>query len=356
MDQELIRVKNLKLSYLMSGKKTVTDANGKKKKIRRKHFALKNVSFDIHPGEILGVIGKNGSGKSTLLKVLAGIIRPDSGTVEMGSRRVSLLAVNSSMLTDLSGHDNIYLIGLQLGFSKAEIQEQYDDIVKFSELEKFIHQPVRTYSSGMRSKLSFSIAVHLVTEILLIDELLSVGDMAFRQKSYAKMRELIDDKNHTVIIVSHDLGRLQNLCNRVLWLDQGRLRVIGNPKYIIAAYRRQYSETEKSFLVSDVDVPDLLEVKCEAGKLTVFWGPIPDATGYSVYRKQGTATYKFMAQVLGSMSDRYEDTHVAPGATYQYLVRAFRSFNGVRDSSKLQAEGIFGTVPDDILDKVNDIE
>lgn len=346
MDQELIRVKNLKLSYVMSGQKVVKGPDGKKRKVKKKHVALKKVSFDIYPGEILGIIGKNGSGKSTLLKVLAGIIRPDSGTVEMGNRRVSLLAVNSSMLTDLSGHDNIYLIGMQLGFSRADIREQYDEIVKFAEMEKFIHQPVRTYSSGMRSKLSFSIAVHLVTEILLIDELLSVGDMAFRQKSYAKMRELIKDKNHTVIIVSHDLGRLQNLCNRVLWLDQGRLRVIGNPKYIIAAYRKQYTESEKKVLVSDVDVPDLLEVIHEDGKLTVFWGPIPDATGYSIYRKQDDSGYKFMAQVLGAMSDRYEDSAVKPGNTYQYTVRAFRSFNGVRDNSSVQVEGICGTVPE----------
>lgn len=345
MDQELISVKNIKLSYVMSGRKKIKGPDGKLRKAQKKHVALRRVSFDIYPGEILGIIGKNGSGKSTLLRVLAGIIKPDSGTVEMGNRRVSLLAVNSSMMADLSGHDNIYLIAMQLGFSRAEIREQYDNIVTFAEMEKFIHQPVRTYSSGMRSKLSFSIAVHLVTEILLIDELLSVGDMAFRQKSYAKMRELIKDKNHTVIIVSHDLGRLQNLCNRVLWLDQGKLRVIGNPKYIIAAYRRQYTETEKKVLVSDVDVPDLLEVECEKDRLTVVWGPIQDATGYTIYRKQDDSGYIRMGQVLGAMSDRYEDKTVKPGMTYQYTVRAFRSFNGVTDNSSVQVEGICGTVP-----------
>ena len=345
MDQELIKVKNIKLSYVMSGQKKIKDADGKKKKAPKKHVALRRVSFDIYPGEILGIIGKNGSGKSTLLRVLAGIIKPDSGTVDMGKRRISLLAVNSSMMADLSGHDNIYLIGLQLGFSRAEIRKQYDSIVKFAELEKFIAQPVRTYSSGMRSKLSFSIAVHLVTEVLLIDELLSVGDMAFRQKSYAKMKELIKDKNHTVVIVSHDLGRLRNLCNRVLWLDQGRLRVIGNPRYIIEAYQRQYLQTEGKVLVSDVDVPDLLEVKCEEDKLTVFWGPVQDATGYNVYRKQDHEGYKFVAQIWGAMSDRYEDTAVKPGETYQYTVRAYRSFNGITDKSSVQVEGICGTVP-----------
>lgn len=354
MDQELISVKDIKVSYQMSSKKKGNFFSFNKKK--KKHVALKKMSFDIYPGEILGVIGKNGSGKTTLLRVLAGTINPDSGHVDMGSRRVSLLGVNSSMMSELSGHDNIYLIGLQLGFSKADIKEQYDAIVAFAELEKFIHQPVRTYSSGMRSKLSFSIAVHLVTEVLLIDELLSVGDLTFRKKSYAKMKELIKDKNHTVVIVSHDLGRLQNLCNRVLWLDQGRLRVIGNPKYIIAAYRKQYTESTKKVLISELDMPDLLEVRYEDNKLIVTWAPVPDATGYFIYRRTETSKYSFIGQILGAMSDRYEDKKVKPGMTYQYTVRAFRSFNGVRDNSSIQAEGIVGTVPDDILDKVNDIE
>ena len=345
MDQQVIKIDNIQVSYspVVRSEKKGFFCLGRKQ--RQKFLALRNVSFEIMPGEILGVIGKNGSGKSTLLRVLAGIIKPDSGSVEMGKNRVSLLTLGSSMITDLSGKDNIYLIGLQLGFSRKEIQNKFDEIVRFAELEKFIHQPVRTYSSGMRSKLSFSIAVHLATEIMLIDELLSVGDLSFRQKSFAKMKELIKDKNHTVVIVSHDMGRLRSLCDRVLWLDRGKLRVIGNPKYIVAAYQKQYTRTEGKVLVSDVPVPDLLEVQCEDHMLTVLWTPVPEATGYTVYRKQENEGYKRIGRTTGAQSDRYEDKDVKPGETYQYTVRAYRMFNGVTDRSAVQVEGICGTVP-----------
>lgn len=345
MDQQVIKVNNIKVSYTPLVSKEKKGLLGLHKKERQKYVALKQMSFDIIPGEILGVIGKNGSGKSTLLRVLAGIIKPDSGSVEMGKNRVSLLAVGSSMMTELSGRDNIYLIGLQLGFSRKEIREKFDEIVKFAELEQFIHQPVRTYSSGMRAKLSFSISVHLATEVMLIDELLSVGDMAFRQKSYAKMRELIKDKHHTVVIVSHDMGRLRNLCDRFLWLDNGYLRVIGDSKYIISAYQHEYTKTEGKVLVSDVQVPDLLEVQCEYHMLTVLWTPVPEATGYTVYRKQDKEGYKRIGRVTGAQSDRYEDKDVKPGQTYQYTVRAYRIFNGVTDRSSVQVDGICGTVP-----------
>lgn len=345
MAKQLIRVKNVRVTYTPVKRKEGKGIFGFAKKQKETFVALKKVSFDIVPGEILGIIGKNGSGKSTLLRVLAGIIKPDRGSVRMGRNRVSLLTLSSSLMTELSGHDNIYLIGMQLGFSRKEIKEQYNAIVEFAELEKFIDQPVRTYSSGMRSKLSFSIAVHLATEIMLIDELLSVGDMAFRQKSYAKMQELIKDKRHTVVIVSHDMGRLRNLCNRVIWLDSGRVRVIGEPKYIIEAYQRQYTKTEGKLLVSDLQVPDLLEVKCHEDKLTVIWSPVQEATGYTIYRKQENKGYQRIAGVTGALSDRYEDKKVTPGQTYQYTVRAYRTFNGITDRSAVQVEGICGTVP-----------
>ena len=345
MEQQAIKVNNITVSYNPLIKRGKPGFFGLQKKTRTQFIALRNVSFDIVPGEILGVIGKNGSGKSTLLRVLAGIIKPDSGEVNMGKNRVSLLTLSSSMMTELSGLDNIYLIGLQLGFSRREIQERIPEIVTFAELDKFIDQPVRTYSSGMRSKLSFSIAVHLATEIMLIDELLSVGDMAFRQKSYAKMKELIKDKNHTVVIVSHDMGRLRNLCDRVLWLDNGKLRVIGNPKFIVAAYQKQYTKTEGKVLVSDVQVPDLLEVQCEDRMLKVLWTSVPEATGYTVYRKQGDEGYKRVGRVVGAQSDCYEDTNVEPGVTYQYTVRAYRMYNGVTDRSGVKVDGICGTVP-----------
>ncbi len=346
MEQKLIKVDNIKLSY-----SPLVHKQGNRARIFGKHrkrfVALDGVSFDVVPGEILGIIGKNGSGKSTLLRVLAGIIRPDSGSVDMGDNRVSLLTVSSSMIIELSGRDNIYLIGLQLGFSKKEIQRKYDQIVEFAELQAFIDQPVQTYSSGMRSKLSFAIAVYLTTEVVLIDELLSVGDVAFRRKSYAKMQELIQDKNHTVVIVSHDMGRLQSLCNRIVWLENGKLRQIGDPKTVIEDYQHEYRAAGGSALVSDLQTPELLEVQCVDKHLVVLWEPVNDATGYTVFRKEEDGAYQRVGMVSGSMSDRYEDKDVECGKTYRYTVRAYRMMNGVTDRSGRQMDGICGTVTEE---------
>lgn len=341
MAQDLIKIEHISVCYspIVRGGRKMAGLDKK----RRKFWALQDVSFDIVPGEILGVIGKNGSGKSTMLRVLAGIIKPDSGELNMGGRATSLLALGSSLMTELSGRDNIYLIGLQLGFQREEIDAVCDDIVEFAELGDFIDQPVRTYSSGMRSKLSFSAAVHLPTEVLLIDELLSVGDMAFRQKSYARMKELINDKNHTVVIVSHDLGRLRTLCDRVLWLDSSSFRMIGDPAEVIRAYQEEYTQTEGKLLVSDVKVPDLLRVECTDDSITVFWGSVQDATGYIIYRKQENTGYKRITQVAGAMSDRYTDKTVETGQTYQYTVRAYRMLNGITDRSSVDVDGISGT-------------
>ena len=338
MAQGLINVRNISVCYapIVRGKKG-------SRRARQKFWALQDVSFDIIPGEILGVIGKNGSGKSTLLRVLAGIIRPNSGEVDTGGRASSLLAIGSSLMTELSGRDNVYLIGLQLGFQRDEIDAVCDDIIRFAELDTFIDQPVRTYSSGMRSKLSFSVAVHLPTEMLLIDELLSVGDMAFRQKSYAKMQELINDKNHTVVIVSHDLGRLRYLCSRVLWVDKGSARMIGEPKEVIQAYQSEYSRPSGTFLVPDVKTPELLKTECGEDSITVFWSTVQDATGYIIYRKKPNTGYKRIAKVAGGMSDRYTDSAVETGETYLYTVRAYRIINGVTDRSSVVADGIYGT-------------
>ena len=176
--------------------------DGKKSK-RVEHFeALHGVSFTIDQGEIVGLVGRNGSGKSTLLRVLAGIFEPDRGVVDLHGHTVSLLALGVGFQTQLSGRENIYLSGLLLGFSKQEIDAQIQEIIDFSELGKFIEKPVRTYSSGMQSKLGFAITAILKTDIILVDEVLSVGDAHFKKKSFAKMQELISEKARTVVIVS----------------------------------------------------------------------------------------------------------------------------------------------------------
>ncbi len=198
--------------------------------------AVKGVSFEVPKGQILGIVGKNGSGKSTLLKAIAGIFAPDEGTIDLHGHTVSLLSIGVGFQNKLSGRENIYLSGMLLGFSKAQIEEKIDDIIEFSELGEFIERPVKTYSSGMYSKLAFAITAILETEIMLIDEVLSVGDAKFKKKSYAKMKSLITNKDRTVVIVSHSSETLQKLCDSILWLHEGEIKMQGKCEDVLPIY------------------------------------------------------------------------------------------------------------------------
>lgn len=198
--------------------------------------AVKDVSFEVYKGEILGIIGKNGSGKSTLLRAIAGIFQPDAGTIDLLGHSVALMAVGVGFNNEITGRENIYASGLLMGFSRAYIEERIDEIIEFSELGEFIERPVRTYSSGMYSKLSFAVTSILDSDIILVDEVLSVGDTKFRKKSYAKMEELIMSKDRTVIIVSHSLDTLRGLCERVLWINEGKFEMIGSAEQVLNAY------------------------------------------------------------------------------------------------------------------------
>lgn len=202
------------------------------------HFhAVKNVSFEVQKGEILGIIGKNGSGKSTLLRAIAGIFQPDSGTIDTHGYSVSLMAIGVGFKPDITGRENIITSGMLLGFSQEYILERMPQIIDFSELGDFIDKPVRTYSSGMYSKLSFAITVILDTDILLIDEVLSVGDERFKKKSLKKMESLILDQNKTVLIVTHSLEMISQLCNQVLWLHDGEIKMQGSPEKVVPLYQ-----------------------------------------------------------------------------------------------------------------------
>ena len=183
--------------------------------------ALKGISFEVKKGEIMGIVGKNGSGKSTLLRAIAGIFSADSGSIELETDSVSLLSIGVGFQKKLSGRENIILSGMLLGFSEQEVRDKMDEIIKFANLGKFIDMPVKTYSSGMYSKLAFSITAVLETDIMLIDEVLSVGDAKFKKKSYKKMQELIMDENRTVVIVSHSTETLEKLCTSLLGLHAG---------------------------------------------------------------------------------------------------------------------------------------
>lgn len=208
-------------------------------KINFKVFeAVKGVSFEIPKGQIVGICGKNGSGKSTLLRAIAGIFSADSGTFNLHGNSISLLSIGVGFQKSLSGYENIFLSGLLLGYTEEQIKERLDEIIEFSELGDFIYQPVNSYSSGMYSKLAFSITAILETDIMLIDEVLSVGDIRFREKSYNKMKELISDEDRTVVIVSHSSETLRDLCDRVIWINDGIMMGDGPADEIVTEYEK----------------------------------------------------------------------------------------------------------------------
>ena len=200
--------------------------------------ALKNINFKIEKGSVIGIIGRNGSGKSTLLKTIAGIFSPDTGTVDIKDNTVALLSIGLGFNVELSGYENIILSGLLLGFTKEKINEKIDEIIEFSELRDFIYKPVKTYSSGMHSKLAFSITTLLDTDILLIDEVLSVGDISFREKSYAKIKEIIKNKDKTILIVSHSLNTIKEICSKTIWIDNGNLIDFDTTEKVVDNYTK----------------------------------------------------------------------------------------------------------------------
>ena len=231
-----VTVKNLHISY-RGLKKTSIRASWTKLKNKVEIFeALKGVSFEIEEGKILGIIGQNGAGKSTMLRAIAGIFSPDKGNIDLHGHSISLLSIGVGFNKKLTGKENIYLSGMLLGFSEKEIAKKEKAIIEFADIGDFINKPVKTYSSGMHSKLAFAITAILETDIMLIDEVLSVGDAKFKEKSYNKMKELISDDTRTVIIVSHSLGTIQELCDEVLWLEKGEVVMKGAADEIIPKY------------------------------------------------------------------------------------------------------------------------
>lgn len=242
MKEIAIEVSNLCVDYIPYKKTSIQKSLFKKKEHRIDVIhAVQNLSFSLDKGEILGIVGKNGSGKSTLLRTIAGIFVPDSGSIDLKGHSVSLLSIGVGFTPEISGRENIVLSGMLLGFDEKTIRDKMDRIIEFSELGKFIDYPVRTYSSGMYSKLAFSITATLETDIILIDEVLSVGDEHFKKKSFSKMKELISDKNRTVIIVSHSMDTLHTLCQKVLWINDGVYQMMGDTDTTLKAYKEYMS-------------------------------------------------------------------------------------------------------------------
>ncbi len=209
----------------------------------RAFWALRDVTFDVRRGEVMGVVGKNGAGKSTLLKVLSRITEPTNGYADIWGRVGSLLEVGTGFHSELSGRDNIYMSGSMLGMRKAEIDRKFDEIVAFAEVDKFIDTPVKRYSSGMYMRLGFAVAAHLEPEILLVDEVLAVGDSAFQKKCLGKMDDVAHD-GRTVLFVSHNMAAMQALCHQTVWLEGGQVRGVGPTRDIVAKYLESTASNE----------------------------------------------------------------------------------------------------------------
>jgi len=215
------------LSFLLEGSRNRQQSRGE-------FWALRHVSFTVERGETVGIIGRNGSGKSTLLRVIAGVYPPDEGTVSVDGEVSTLFGLGTGFNPELSGRDNIYLDGIMIGLTKTQIDGIIDTIIEFTELGDFIEMPVRTYSSGMRSRLGFAIAMHSDKDIVLIDEIMGAGDAAFKQKADAEMSRIIGEK--TVIMVSHAMPTIEKFASKVIWLDRGVIAAMGEPKNVIEQY------------------------------------------------------------------------------------------------------------------------
>ena len=199
-------------------------------------WALQDVSFEVNRGEALGIVGSNGSGKSTLLKIISRIVRPTRGAVRGVGKVSSLLEVGTGFNQELTGRENIYVSGYILGMSKHEVRSKFDQIVEFSGIEKFIDTPVKRYSSGMYVRLAFAVAAHLEPDILIVDEVLAVGDADFQKKCLGKMREVTHAEGRTILFVSHSMQAISNLCDRALWLDKGKMKAIGEVSGVVNKY------------------------------------------------------------------------------------------------------------------------
>lgn len=239
--QPVIQLENVSVSYRLPSERIGTFKEYAIRKLQRKirieqFWALTDVSLQVNRGEVFGLIGNNGAGKSTLLKVISKVLKPTKGRVVVYGKIAPLLELGAGFHPELSGRENVFLNGALLGYSRAEMEAVFDEIVEFSELEQFINSPIRTYSSGMYARLGFAVATAHMPEILILDEILSVGDEAFQRKCNHRMKRF-QQSGATVLMVSHGLDMLESMCDRIAWIDHGKMQQIGEPQEVISAYR-----------------------------------------------------------------------------------------------------------------------
>lgn len=285
--------------HLASAAKRLLGRGGETEKTRD-FWALRDVSFEVQPGEVVGIVGRNGAGKSTLLKMLSQITEPTEGEIRIRGRIASLLEVGTGFHPELSGRENIFLNGAILGMSRAEIRSQFDAIVAFSEIEQFLDTPVKRYSSGMYVRLAFAVAAHLEPEILVVDEVLAVGDAAFQAKCLAKMDDVAGQHGRTVLFVSHNLSAVQTLCQTGVLLEGGRLVERGPISKVLETYQRSLLSSAQKPDAGDDTVPE------DAARITA-WDLRGSATGelHSCFARE---TCRFAFRVVSRTSA--DDVHV----------------------------------------------
>lgn len=239
--ERVVEVNNVSVRFNLSKQRKINLKNYikniKNRELMFQEFwALQNISFNVEKGERLGILGLNGAGKSTLLKVVSGVMKPSKGSVQTKGRIIPLLELSTGFDRDYTGRENIFLRGATLGFSTKYMEEKFNEIVDFAEIEEFLNVPVRNYSSGMKAKLGFSISTMVDPDILILDEVLSVGDAKFRKKSFNKMMSLIENKDTTVLFVSHSISQVEKLCNKAILLEKGKMTMGGEAKEVIERY------------------------------------------------------------------------------------------------------------------------
>lgn len=324
-------------------------------------WALKDVSFEVKRGEVVGIIGRNGAGKSTLLKILSRITAPTTGEVNIHGRVGSLLEVGTGFHPELTGRENVFLNGAILGMKRVEIERKFDEIVTFAEIEKFIDTPVKRYSSGMYVRLAFAVAAHLEPDILVIDEVLAVGDLQFQNKCFGKVDE-VAKSGRTVLFVSHNIGAIQSFCHNALWIDMGRIKKYGNCLRVTTSYLEGHKdvdtegkftlqqhlrgnreitlssaklfgmdgEPKSSFLIGE---PFMVDFTYEAAREVTgtFWVLISSADGtFIISSFQKDTERPIRLEDAGKLSVEISDTALLPGS-YFISVGAFNASNEIMD-------------------------
>ncbi len=269
-DSIAIKLENVSKKYTIGKEKdgslrgTLGTVFSKKSAKQEDFWALKDVSFDIQKGDVVGIIGKNGAGKSTLLKILSQITKPTEGRIEINGRVASLLEVGTGFHPELTGRENVFLNGTILGMTRKEVAAKFDEIVAFSGVEKFIDTPVKRYSSGMYVRLAFAVAAHLEPEILIIDEVLAVGDAEFQKKCLGKMKDVAGE-GRTVIFVSHDLAAVKQLCNKGVLLNKGCITELGSMELVLKSYSNDFKDDEYHGSI-DAEKPSILKVQIKTSE------------------------------------------------------------------------------------------